>query len=127
MSWDNRVQCLFTLRELGYQVGCGMMVGSPYQKTEDLVADLRFIQKLRPHMVGIGPFLAHKDTPFRGQENGTVELTLYLLSIIRLMNPYVLLPATTALGDGDGGRTGGGDPSRGQRHHAEPLPAVGQG
>ena len=98
MSWDNRVQCLFTLRELGYQVGCGMMVGSPYQKTEDLVADLRFIQKLRPHMVGIGPFLAHKDTPFRGQENGTVELTLYLLSIIRLMNPYVLLPATTALG-----------------------------
>ena len=97
MSWDNRVQCLFTLRELGYQVGCGMMVGSPYQKTEDLVADLRFIQKLRPHMVGIGPFLAHKDTPFRDQENGTVELTLYLLSIIRLMNPYVLLPATTAL------------------------------
>ena len=75
-----------------------MMVGSPYQKTEDLVADLRFIQKLRPHMVGIGPFLAHKDTPFRDQENGTVELTLYLLSIIRLMNPYVLLPATTALG-----------------------------
>ena len=98
MSWDNRIQCLYTLRELGYQVGCGMMVGSPYQKTEDLVADLRFIQKLRPHMVGIGPFLAHKDTPFRDRENGTVELTLYLLSIIRLMHPKVLLPATTALG-----------------------------
>ena len=108
MSWDNRVQCLFTLRELGYQVGCGMMVGSPYQKTEDLVADLRLIRKLRPHMVGIGPFLAHKDTPFRDMPDGTVELTLYLLSIIRLLNPGVLLPATTALGTAmEGGREEG--------------------
>lgn len=108
MSWDNRVQCLYTLREIGYQVGCGMMVGSPFQTTEDLVADLRFMQKLRPHMVGMGPFIAHKDTPFRDRESGSVELTLYLLSIIRLMMPKVLLPATTALGTAmQGGREEG--------------------
>lgn len=98
MSYSNRMHCLQVLRDIGYQVGCGMMVGSPYQTPDDLVCDLRFIKEFRPHMVGIGPFIAHHETPFRDEPNGTVEMTLYLLSIIRLLLPEVLLPATTALG-----------------------------
>lgn len=98
MSFQHRMDCLRTLREIGYQVGCGFMVGSPGQTVDHLVRDLRFIKTFRPHMVGIGPFLPHKDTPFRDEPGGTAELTLYLLSIIRLLLPEVLLPATTALG-----------------------------
>lgn len=98
MSLKNRKQCLYNLKEIGYQVGCGFMVGSPFQTTECLVDDLMFIKELQPHMVGIGPFIPHKDTPFAGKPTGTLELTLFLLGIIRLMLPYVLLPATTALG-----------------------------
>lgn len=98
MSLVNRKQCLFTLKEIGYQVGCGFMVGSPYQTDECIAEDLLFIKELNPHMVGIGPFIPHKDTPFAREEAGTLELTLYLLSIIRLMLPNVLLPSTTALG-----------------------------
>ncbi len=98
MSWQHRMDCLRTLRAIGYQTGCGFMVGSPYQTADDLVRDLRFIKEFRPHMVGIGPFVAHHDTPFRAEPNGSAELTLYLLSIIRLLLPEVLLPATTALG-----------------------------
>ena len=75
-----------------------MMVGAPGQTTEYLIDDLRFLQELRPHMIGIGPFLPHKDTPFRDEPRGSYELTLRLLSILRLMFPKVLLPATTALG-----------------------------
>ncbi|MGN0292748.1 MAG: [FeFe] hydrogenase H-cluster radical SAM maturase HydE [Lachnospiraceae bacterium] len=98
LSLDNRMRCLQDLKELGYQVGCGFMVGSPGQTVEHLVNDLRFLKNFEPEMVGIGPFIPHKDTPFADQEAGTVELTVYLLSIIRLMLPRVLLPATTALG-----------------------------
>lgn len=98
MSFSNRMNCLHILKKIGYQVGCGFMVGSPYQTVSDLVKDLRFIKEFRPHMVGIGPFIAHHETPFHNENNGTVELTLYLLSIIRLLLPEVLLPATTALG-----------------------------
>ncbi len=98
MSFDHRMQCLSDLKEIGYQVGCGFMVGSPYQTNEDLIRDLRFIQKLQPHMVGIGPFIKAKNTPFENQPSGRVEKTLLLLSIIRLLHPHVLLPATTALG-----------------------------
>lgn len=98
MSFANRMNCLRVLRDIGYQTGCGFMVGSPYQTPADLVQDLRFIKEFRPHMVGIGPFIAHHETPFRDEPNGTVDLTLYLLSIIRLLLPEVLLPATTALG-----------------------------
>ncbi|MCR4689855.1 MAG: [FeFe] hydrogenase H-cluster radical SAM maturase HydE [Lachnospiraceae bacterium] len=98
MDFDHRIRCLEDLRSIGYQVGCGMMVGSPGQKTEHLLRDLRLIQSFRPHMVGIGPFIPHKDTMYAGQEPGSVALTLRLLSIIRLMLPEVLLPATTALG-----------------------------
>jgi biotin synthase len=98
MSLANRKRCLFALKEIGYQVGAGFMVGSPYQTTEDLLADLRFLQQLSPDMIGIGPYLTHAETPFRDQPNGSLALTLRLLSILRLLFPYVLLPATTALG-----------------------------
>ncbi len=98
MSYDNRMRCLRDLRETGYQVGCGFMVGSPYQTPAELAKDLKFIENFRPDMCGIGPFIPHRDTPFGGFPAGTVELTCYLLSIIRLIRPPVLLPSTTALG-----------------------------
>ena len=98
MSFEHRMQCLRDLRETGFQVGCGMMVGSPGQRTEHLVKDLRFLQNFKPEMVGIGPFIPHHDTPFADRKAGTVEMTLRLLSVIRLLLPKVLLPATTALG-----------------------------
>lgn len=98
MSLDNRKQCLYNLRELGYQVGAGFMVGAPFQSTENIISDIRFMQELQPQMIGIGPFIPHKDTPFRDEKGGTLELTLRLLGILRLMFPKVLLPATTALG-----------------------------
>lgn len=95
---SNRMRCLQELKDIGYQVGCGFMVGSPYQTYETLYKDLMFIKEFRPHMVGIGPFIPHHDTPFRDEAAGTLEMTLKLLSIIRLIHPEVLLPATTALG-----------------------------
>ena len=98
MSYDNRMRCLHELKEIGYQVGCGFMVGSPFQTSDCLVADLRFIKEFQPHMVGIGPFIRHRDTPFGDKPDGTLELTLFLLSVVRLLLPKVLLPATTALG-----------------------------
>lgn len=98
MSFENRMECLYNLKEIGYQVGCGFMVGSPYQTTETLAKDLKFIEEFKPDMCGIGPFIPHKNTQFRDEKAGTVELTCYLLSIIRLICPDLLLPATTALG-----------------------------
>ena len=104
LTLENRMRNLRDLKAIGYQTGTGMMVGSPYQTTQTLIKDLRYIQDLRPQMVGMGPFIPHHDTPFKDEKAGTVELTLKLLSIVRLMLPSVLLPATTALGtiDGDG-------------------------
>lgn len=98
MSLKNRKQCLFDLKDIGYQVGSGFMVGSPYQTTENLIEDLRFLQQLEPDMIGIGPYLTHNQTPFKDKKNGSFELTLKLISILRLMFPYALIPATTALG-----------------------------
>lgn len=98
LSAQNRQNCLYTLKELGYQAGAGFMVGSPYQTAENLADDLMFLQKLRPQMIGIGPFIPHHDTPFKGEPAGSVELTLVLLAVLRLLFPHVLLPATTALG-----------------------------
>ncbi|MCI8793493.1 MAG: [FeFe] hydrogenase H-cluster radical SAM maturase HydE [Eubacterium sp.] len=98
MSLQSRRECLYVLRDIGYQTGAGFMVGSPGQTWDNLISDLRFLQELNPHMIGIGPFLAHRDTPFAGEPDGSLELTLVLLSILRLMFPGVLLPATTALG-----------------------------
>ena len=98
MNSENRKRCLYDLKEIGYQVGSGFMVGSPYQTTDNLIADLRFLQELQPDMIGIGPYITHKDTPFSDKKGGTVELTLRMLSILRLMFPYALLPSTTALG-----------------------------
>ena len=93
-----RQQCLRNLKDIGYQVGCGFMVGSPYQTAEHLAEDMMFLTDLKPHMVGIGPFIPHKDTLFANEPSGTLELTLYMLGLIRLLLPEVLLPATTALG-----------------------------
>lgn len=108
MSFAHRMECLQSLKKIGYQTGCGIMVGSPYQKVEHLAADLKFIEEFKPEMCGIGPFIPHKDTPFKDEEAGSIELTCYLLSIIRLINPSVLLPATTALGSlEEGGREKG--------------------
>ena len=98
MSFDNRMRCLRDLRDIGYQVGCGFMVGSPFQTSAALARDLKFIETFKPDMCGIGPFIPHHDTPFRDRPAGTLEETLFLLSIIRLIHPPVLLPATTALG-----------------------------
>lgn len=101
LSHANRMRCLRDLRSLGYQVGAGFMVGSPYQTTEHLAEDLVFLQEFRPEMVGVGPFIPHHDTQFADCPAGSVKLTLFLLSVIRIMLPNVLLPATTALGTMD--------------------------
>ena len=98
MSFDNRMECLRNLKDLGFQTGCGFMVGSPYQTSMTLAKDLKFIEVFKPEMCGIGPFIPHKDTPFRDMPAGPLDLTCYLLSLIRLICPKVLLPATTALG-----------------------------
>ena len=98
MSFEHRMNCLRTLKEIGYQTGCGFMVGSPYQTSECLAGDMIFIRDLKPEMVGIGPFIPQHDTPFGDQTAGTMELTLFMMGLLRLQDPNVLLPATTALG-----------------------------
>ncbi|MCI8536945.1 MAG: [FeFe] hydrogenase H-cluster radical SAM maturase HydE [Hungatella sp.] len=98
MSLENRKRCLWDLKEIGFQVGAGMMVGSPYQTVDYLLEDLEFLKELQPDMVGIGPFIPHHETDFAKESAGTVEQTLKLLAIVRLLLPKVLLPATTALG-----------------------------
>lgn len=97
MSLAHRLQCLDDLRDLGYQTGCGIMVGSPYQTWDNLLADLRYMQRFDPQMVGIGPFIPAKDTPFADAPAGSLRDTLWLLAVVRLALPRVLLPATTAL------------------------------
>lgn len=98
MSFDYRMQCLHDLRDLGFQVGAGFMVGSPHQTLETIKKDLKFIEEFRPEMVGIGPFIPAAGTPFEKEPAGSVELTIRLLAIIRILHPHVLLPATSALG-----------------------------
>ena len=108
MRFEERMQCLRDLKDIGFQTGCGFMVGSPYQTYSDIARDLKFIEEFKPQMCGIGPFIPHKATPFASFGAGTVELTCYLLSIVRLICPTVLLPATTALGSiEEGGRERG--------------------
>ena len=98
MSWSNRMNCLRQLKEIGYQTGCGMMIGAPYQTSADLAEDMLFLESFKPEMIGMGPFLPHKDTPFKDEPAGSYELTLFLISLCRLMIPDCLIPATTALG-----------------------------
>ena len=98
LSLENRKQCLWDLKEIGYQVGSGFMVGSPWQTRENLAEDILFLQELAPHMVGIGPFIPQSDTPFAKMAPGTVALTLKMIAITRLALPWAMLPATTALG-----------------------------
>lgn len=98
MSFDSRMKCLRDLKEIGYQTGCGFMVGSPGQTSRHIAKDLKFIENFSPEMCGIGPFIPHRDTPFAHEKAGSAELTCFLLSVIRLIKPNILLPATTALG-----------------------------
>ena len=98
MSFENRLSCLRALKEIGFQTGAGFMVGSPFQTTDDLADDLLFLKAFEPQMCGIGPFIPHRDTPFGNYPQGSLDLTLKLLSIVRLLLPDVLLPSTTALG-----------------------------
>ena len=98
MSLKNRKECLYNLKKIGYQVGSGFMVGSPFQTNENLVEDLLFLKELQPHMVGIGPFIPHKDTAFSMEEQGSLEITTLMIALIRLLLPKALIPATTALG-----------------------------
>ncbi len=98
LSPENRKRCLDDLKDIGFQTGCGFMVGSPFQTAENLAEDLIYIHDLQPHMVGIGPFIPHHDTPFKDEKAGTLEMTLLMLGLVRLIVPHVLLPATTALG-----------------------------
>lgn len=108
MHLENRVRCLYNLKEIGYQVGSGIMVGSPFQNIDDIIDDIYFMKELNPEMIGIGPFLPHLDTPFRSEEKGSLKTTLRLLAIFRLMNENALIPSTTALGTLDcGGREKG--------------------
>lgn len=98
MSLAKRKECLYNLRDIGFQVGSGFMVGSPYQTVDNMVDDIFFLAELKPHMIGIGPYITHKSTPFCDKENGSLEMTLKLISILRLSHPKALIPATTALG-----------------------------
>lgn len=98
MTLENRKKCLYALKEIGFQVGAGLMVGSPYQTVENLVDDLLFLKELDPQMVGIGPFIPHQDTQFAKEKSGTVDMTILMLALTRLLLPKALLPATTALG-----------------------------
>lgn len=108
LSWKHRMGCLWDLKQIGYQTGCGMMIGAPYQTVGCLAEDMIFMEQFQPEMIGMGPFIPHHDTPFRAFPAGGVELTLMLLSLCRIMLPEVLLPATTALGtaSGDGRKLG---------------------
>lgn len=98
MSFNNRIQCLHNLKEIGYQVGCGFMVGSPYQTPATIAQDLKFVEEFKPAMCGIGPFVPHHATQFKDEPRGSAELTCYLLSLLRLISPGMNIPATTALG-----------------------------
>lgn len=98
MSPENRKRCLYDLKRIGFQTGCGFMVGSPFQTAKNLAEDMLFIKELDPQMVGIGPFIPQHDTPFADKKSGTLELTLFMLGLLRLTLPNVLLPSTTALG-----------------------------
>ena len=98
MSFDNRMRCLKALKDIGYQIGCGFMVGSPFQTSETLAKDMMFISSFKPDMVGIGPFIPSADTPFGNMPQGTLEQTLFMLALLRMTLPKALIPATTALG-----------------------------
>ena len=97
MSFEHRMKCLQDLKDIGFQVGCGFMVGSPYQTSTTLAKDLKFIEEFGPHMCGIGPFIPHHDTAFKDEKSGSIQMTLFLIAILRIMRPKMLIPATTSL------------------------------
>ena len=98
MSLENRKRCLFDLKAIGYQVGSGFMIGSPYQTHETLLADIRFLQELQPAMIGVGPYITHTETPFAEMPSGDLHFSLKIIALLRLLFPAALIPATTAFG-----------------------------
>ena len=122
MSLANRKRCLYDLKRLGYQVGAGFMVGAPGQTMEHLAKDLKFLEELQPEMVGIGPFIPHHDTQFAKEPAGSVELTLFLLSVIRILLPPVLPSGNHGPGDHGSARPGERDAGRRQCSDAESVP-----
>jgi len=98
MALESRMRCLKDLKEIGFQTGCGIMVGSPYQTSEHLAKDMEFMTEFQPEMVGLGPFIPHKDTPFRDEPAGSVDKTLLVIALTRILLPDALIPSTTALG-----------------------------
>ncbi len=108
MSYESRINCLKELKAAGFQVGCGFLVGSPFATAEIVAREFKFIEEFSPEMCGIGPFIPQGDTPFKNEKAGTAEETIFYLSVIRLIKPNILLPATTALGTiKEGGREQG--------------------
>ena len=101
MSYDNRMECLRMLKSLGYQTGCGIMVGSPFQTRDNLVEDIIFMHSFKPEMIGIGPFIPCASTPFEQYSKGSVDDTLMVIALMRILCPNVLMPSTTALGSAD--------------------------
>lgn len=97
MTIGNRLQCLDWLKQLGFQVGAGIMVGSPFQSLKTIVEDIQYLIEFQPHMIGIGPFIPHHDTPLRRFPAGSVEMTARLYAIMRLALPQALIPSTTAM------------------------------
>ena len=98
MSLENRKRCLYDLKEIGYQVGSGFMIGSPYQKPESLLQDIRFLQELQPAMIGVGPYITHRETPFAEMPSGDLNQSLNIIALLRMLFPKALIPATTAFG-----------------------------
>lgn len=121
MSNERRIKCLQELKRIGFQTGTGIMVGTPRQRVEFLIEDIRFIENFQPEMIGIGPFIPHQRTPFCDEKAGSVELTLLLLSIFRLMHPKALIPSTTALASLGTGRQNTGYSCRRQCGHAQSV------
>ena len=97
MSFDNRMRCLENLKALGFQTGCGIMTGSPFQTAENLVKDLIFMHNFNPQMVGVGPFIPCDNTPFEECKQGNPDDTIMMIALTRLLLPKALIPATTAL------------------------------
>lgn len=97
MSFDNRKRCLRDLKELGFEVGTGCMVGLPGQTLESLADDILFFKEIDADMIGIGPFIPNADTPLSEEKGGTFTLSLKVMAITRLLLPDINIPATTAM------------------------------
>ena len=97
MSWQNRRRCLADIAAAGLEVGSGVMVGLPGQTIESLADDILFFREINADMIGIGPFIPHPDTPLKDAAGGTLEMSLKVMALTRLLLPDINIPATTAM------------------------------